>query len=121
MFPINSYLNHLGFFNSTSFLMLYFYSTIVAFGLSYIGWVFYIAYAGGFWVYPVLEHLDDRQRILFILVCAIFMVVLYMIGEGCNYLVWGSTSKDSKSSQGTNIKNRESKKNKVPMNKRKYY
>ena len=93
----------------------------MAFGLSYIGWIFYIKYAGGDWVYPVLAHLDDVQRILFILICSVFMVILYICGEGCNYLVWGKVSKDSNSIQGAKLKNQDSKKNRAPTNKRKYY
>ena len=62
--------------------------TNVLFCLTYIGWTFYIAYAGGIWVYPVLDHLNGWQRGLFIIACAVFGTLLYLIGEGCNKLIW---------------------------------
>ena len=70
------------------------HSTSLIFFLSYIGWIFYIAFAGGFWVYPILQYLDAGQRALFIFVCAVFAICLYMVGEACNYVVWGKQSKD---------------------------
>ena len=59
------------------------------FYLSYIGWIFYIAFAGGIWVYPILEYLDAGQRAGFIAVCAVLAIFLYIMGETCHKMVWG--------------------------------
>ena len=61
---------------------------IVAFCLTYIGWIFYIAYVGGIWVYPVFEVLNQWQRVLFLIVLSMFGTMLYLIGECCNNWVW---------------------------------
>ena len=83
--------------------------------------MFYIAYAGGEWVYPILEHFDDGQRVIFIIVCAVLMVILYFSGEACNSMVWGNVSKDYKSGEGMQFKTQEAKRNRPATNKRKYY
>ena len=69
---------------------------IVTFCLAYVGWIFYIAYAGGIWVYPVFEVLNQWQRILFVIVLSMFGTTLYLIGEYCHTWVW----KDSKNIHG---------------------
>jgi hypothetical protein len=92
------------------------------FYLSYFGWIFYIAFAGGFWVYPVLEYLNPGQRALFIGACSVLAVCLYMIGEACNYLVWGKEIPEvSTSSQQSVLTNQELKRKRAPKNKNKYY
>ena len=63
--------------------------------LSYVALIFYIAYAGGFWVYPVLRVLNTVQRAVFIVICGIFGVCIYLVGEHCNHLVWGSAAQDT--------------------------
>ena len=62
--------------------------TMVGFCLTYIGWIFYIAYASGIWVYGVLEVLTQYQRLVFVMILSLFGVVLYSIGELCNNKVW---------------------------------
>ena len=69
------------------------FSACVMFYLSYVGWIFYIAFAGGFWVYPILQHLGTGQRAGFIAVCAVFAIFLYLIGETCHKMVWGKEYK----------------------------
>ena len=94
----------------------------MTFYLTYIGWIFYIALVGGFWVYPILEYLNAGQRALFILACSVLAVCLYMIGEACNYMVWGKpTSEVSKSSQQSVLANQDVKRKKASKNKHKYY
>ena len=61
---------------------------IITFCLSYIGWIFYIAYAGGFWVYPIFEVLTPLRRVCFVILLGIFVTMLYLIGERCNSWVW---------------------------------
>ena len=102
----------------------YFFSTCVLFFLSYVVWIFYIAYVGGFWVYPVLEYLDIGQRALFILVCAVFALCLYIVGEYCNYIAWGKqppTVKEFKSNSQEELSDQETSRKKGPRNKQKYY
>ena len=90
--------------------------------MSYIGWIFYIALVGGFWVYPILEYLNAGQRALFIFVCSVLAVLLYMIGEVCNYMVWGNQIvDDTASSQNSVLRNPDMKKKKATKNKHKYY
>ena len=92
------------------------------FYLSYIGWIFYIAQVGGFWVYPILEYLNTGQRALFICVCSVLAVFLYMTGEACNYLVWGKQNSEvSTSSQQSVLTNPELKRKRTSKNKHKYY
>nr|CAG4644294.1 EOG090X0DE4 [Lepidurus arcticus] len=66
-------------------------AVLVLFMLTYLIWTFFIAYYGGFWVYPILAYLDWGSRSLFILGCVAITVILYLTGELCSYLVWGST------------------------------
>ena len=101
-----------------------FFSTCVLFFLSYVVWIFYIAYVGGFWVYPVLEYLDIGQRALFILVCAVFALCLYIVGEYCNYIAWGKqpqTVKEFKSNSQEELSDQENSRKKGPRSKQKYY
>ena len=96
----------------------------MTFYLSYIGWIFYIAYAGGFWVYPILEYLDAGQRALFIALCAVVAIGLYLVGEVCNKIVWGNqfiVSEDLKSSHQPVFTNQDSKRKRTAKNKQKYY
>ena len=65
--------------------------TMVGFCLTYIGWIFYIAYSSGIWVYGVLEVLTQYQRLVFVMILSLFGVVLYSIGELCNNKVWDSS------------------------------
>ena len=62
--------------------------TIIIFTQSYIAWIFYVAYAGGPWVYGVLEVLSQSQRLVFVMFMSIFSVLLYLTGEWCNKMVW---------------------------------
>ena len=94
------------------------------FFLSYIGLVFYIAFVGGFWVYPVLEYFDGKQRALFIFSCAVFAICLYMAGEACNYSVWGKPPQDityEKSSHVSVSGDKDLKRKRTSKNKSKYY
>lgn len=61
---------------------------IVGFCLSYVGWIFYIGYAGGIWVYGILEVLTHSQRVTFLVGLIIFVCLLYLTGEWLNSKVW---------------------------------
>ena len=73
--------------------------TMVGFCLTYIGWIFYIAYASGIWVYGVLEVLTQYQRIVFVMILSLFGVVLYSIGELSNNKMWNCLTKPGKNSK----------------------
>ena len=55
---------------------------------AYLGWIHVIKYKANIWVYPVLDVLNLPQRIAFFLLCLIFSVGLYLIGEFMNEQVW---------------------------------
>lgn len=93
------------------------------FYLSYIGWIFYIAFAGGFWVYPIFQYLDVAQKAGFVAVCAVFAVFLYIMGETCHKLVWGKQNDilhNFKGESANSLHQEASEINKKPKKKRKY-
>lgn len=55
---------------------------------SYLGWIHVIKYKANIWVYPVLDVLNLPQRIVFFLLCLVFSVGLYVLGEFVNEQVW---------------------------------
>lgn len=59
--------------------------------LSYVAWVFWVAYKADFWIYPLLAVLNWPFRIVFILSSAAFVIVLYLIGEFITNSVWASS------------------------------
>lgn len=65
---------------------------IVGFCLSYVGWIFYIGYAGGIWVYGVLEVLTDSQRFTLVVFLSLFICMLYLTGESLNSKVWNQSN-----------------------------
>ena len=71
----------------------YGFPAIVSFCLAYISWIFYIAYAGGIWVYAVLEVLTQYQRLMFVISLSLFGIILYLIGEWCNNKAWKQPQK----------------------------
>ena len=71
-------------------------ATIALFVMSYLAWVFFIAFYGGFWVYPILKKLDAAKRTLFLVVCAAGSALLYIGGEILNNLVWSQHVQASK-------------------------
>ena len=96
----------------------YGFPTIIVFCLSYVGWIFYIPYAGGPWVYGVLEVLDQSQRLVFVIGMSVFSVLLYLIGEWCNNKVWKPNFNDKL--QFKNILNGDSVKGQVNKTKRRF-
>ena len=55
---------------------------------AYLGWIHVIKYKANIWVYPVLDVLNLPQRIVFFLLCLVFSVGLYVLGEFSNEQVW---------------------------------
>nr|ACO11487.1 Androgen-induced protein 1 [Caligus rogercresseyi] len=62
--------------------------TTSLFSAVYLAWVCYIAYAGGFWVYPIMEILPPLQRGLFIAFSILAVDLLYFLGDILNDFVW---------------------------------
>jgi len=67
------------------------FATAMLFMITYIGWVHYIAYATGLWVYPVLEKLPDLARLAFIVLMALFFGAYYIAGLYLHAARWGSS------------------------------
>jgi len=57
----------------------------ILYQLSIIGWYF----AEGEWAYPILDYLDNFQRALFFLGATVFLLVLYLLGDFFNSIIWG--------------------------------
>ncbi len=55
----------------------------------YLAWVFYIAYAGGFWVYPVLKVLSPPARAAFLGASCAVGAAFYVAGEALTKAIWG--------------------------------
>jgi FAR-17a/AIG1-like protein len=55
---------------------------------SYLVWIHVVKYKANIWVYPVLDKLPLPMRIVFFLICLVFSVILYFIGEFTNEQVW---------------------------------
>jgi len=50
--------------------------------------MFWIAYYADIWVYPVLEVLGWAERMLFLVVCWLFMFACYFAGELLTSILW---------------------------------
>jgi len=61
----------------------------VSFGLVYQIWIFWVAYASGIWVYPILAVLGWPMRVLFLSVCWLFLAATYCVGEWTTDKLWG--------------------------------
>lgn len=66
------------------------------FCFGYLTWICYIAYVGGFWVYPVFKVLTPVKRVGFMVVCAAFGALLYFTGEVAHYILWGPSQNEKK-------------------------
>jgi len=64
--------------------------------IGYIGWVFFIAFHTGYWVYPVLEVLNWPYRIAFITLCAAIGGILSIMGEQLHVAIWGKEARTGK-------------------------
>jgi len=69
---------------------------------AYLGWIHVIKYKANVWVYPVLDVLNLPQRIVFFLLCLVFSVGLYILGEFVNEQVWVREIKQA--SKGKSLK-----------------
>ncbi|XP_050406468.1 androgen-induced gene 1 protein isoform X2 [Patella vulgata] len=69
---------------------------ILAFALTYLVWILWIAYKADIWVYPVLKVLDTPQKAIFIFFLMLLFVSLYLIGEGLTIFLWRKTPKQKR-------------------------
>ena len=58
------------------------------FAMAYVLWLLFIAFYGGFWVYPLLKILDRVERTFVIVMCVVGCAILYLGGEVLTTLVW---------------------------------
>ncbi|XP_064597306.1 androgen-induced gene 1 protein-like isoform X2 [Liolophura sinensis] len=62
--------------------------TTIVFASVYQAWILWIAYYTNFWVYPVLEVLNNAQRCVFFLTLWAFLISIYLLGEGLSGFWW---------------------------------
>lgn len=68
---------------------------------AYLGWIHVIKYKANIWVYPVLDVMNLPQRIVFFLLCLVFSVGLYILGEFVNEHVWIKEIKHAQKAKAT--------------------
>ncbi|XP_005993638.1 androgen-dependent TFPI-regulating protein isoform X3 [Latimeria chalumnae] len=61
---------------------------LTAFCFLYLMWIFWINYASGIWVYPILAKLNTVGLAVFLTVSALIMVPFYLLGEKLNSVFW---------------------------------
>lgn len=104
-----SWLNHVLHTNIVIFICLELFTTfrkypsrkdalcgLVTFLAVYLAWIHIIKAYAGIWVYPVLEVLEQTQRIAFFAVILIFTLSLYFLGEYLNNRIWADELKQVK-------------------------
>ncbi|XP_005993637.1 androgen-dependent TFPI-regulating protein isoform X2 [Latimeria chalumnae] len=67
---------------------------LTAFCFLYLMWIFWINYASGIWVYPILAKLNTVGLAVFLTVSALIMVPFYLLGEKLNSVFWGTSEKE---------------------------
>ena len=73
----------------------------LGFSSIYILWISFIAYYGGFWVYPLFGILARTPRIIFMIFCALLTTVFYFVGYLMNLCIWNSNQDKSKEMKQT--------------------
>lgn len=76
------------------------YVPIIIAAALYVSWLCFIAYHGGFWVYPVFEVLDFKSRAVF-MACLIPPNLFFVfLGQKLHTAIWGNTGKSSSRRRG---------------------
>ncbi|KAJ8979630.1 hypothetical protein NQ317_015197 [Molorchus minor] len=96
-----TWLNHVMHTNIMLFILLEMYTSfreyparkkgvgiLVLFMAVYLVWIHIINSYTGMWVYPILDVLNLPLRIIFFVALLGFIVVLYILGEKLNALIW---------------------------------
>ncbi|XP_069996468.1 androgen-induced gene 1 protein isoform X4 [Penaeus vannamei] len=76
-----------------------YYPILVAYFL-YLSWICYIAYAAGFWVYPVFEVLDMKGRTIFLAALLLPNLLFVHLGPKLHNKIWGSSTKSQGKRKG---------------------
>uniref|UniRef100_A0A914X9Y6 Uncharacterized protein n=1 Tax=Plectus sambesii TaxID=2011161 RepID=A0A914X9Y6_9BILA len=85
------------------------FATIVTYCVCYLAFVLYIHSVTNFWAYPILGDLGLAGRTAFIAGCAVFIFLLFVLGDALNGKTW--VEKALRSSQlPAALKNRKPKK-----------
>lgn len=63
-------------------------STLAVVMVAYLVWIHVINHYTGKWVYPILEVLNFPLRLVFFAAMLVFLVVLYILGENLNNVIW---------------------------------
>jgi hypothetical protein len=71
---------------------------------AYLGWIHVIKYKANVWVYPVLEKLPLPMRIVFFVVCLVFSIFLYFLGEFTNEQIWVKEIKQAQKAKAGKVK-----------------
>jgi len=50
--------------------------------------MFWVAYYAKIWIYPVLEVLGWRDRLVFLIACWLLVIVCYFVGELLTSVLW---------------------------------
>ncbi|XP_045475922.1 androgen-induced gene 1 protein-like isoform X1 [Harmonia axyridis] len=74
-------------------------SILGVFMMCYLIWMHVIYHYSGVWVYPIFEVLNLPLRILFFVGLLVLIVVMYLIGEGLNNILWSNQIKAVKSNK----------------------
>ncbi|XP_010893603.1 androgen dependent TFPI regulating protein 1 [Esox lucius] len=63
---------------------------LATFSALYLGWVLWVHYSAGIWVYPIMERLSPVSLVIFLGVACVSMAPLYLLGEKINNKIWRS-------------------------------
>ena len=62
----------------------------VAFAVSYIGWMYWVKYEGGIWVYKFMYKLNNQQMVAFICINIVTFLLFQWLGVQLRKFKWGS-------------------------------
>ncbi|XP_053316862.1 androgen-induced gene 1 protein isoform X3 [Spea bombifrons] len=71
-------------------------ATVCAFSFGYILWVCWIHHVTGVWVYPLLEYISPRAKIICFLLVMFIISMYYILGEKINSYIWESEKIESR-------------------------
>ncbi|XP_045118467.1 androgen-induced gene 1 protein-like isoform X1 [Portunus trituberculatus] len=72
------------------------YIPIIVASALYVSWLCFIAYYGGFWVYPVFEVLDFKSRAVFMACLVPPNLFFVFLGQKLHTAIWGSGKSSSR-------------------------
>ncbi|TRY60647.1 hypothetical protein DNTS_033841 [Danionella cerebrum] len=78
---------------------------LAVFAALYLGWVLWVHYASGIWVYPIMAHLSPLGLAVFLGISCLTMAPLYLLGEKLSLRLWSAAalrSADRRDLQGVN-------------------